>query len=346
MPILNRSASFNMPGVRKARGQGRPGVKAIVYDRFGPVDVLRQAEIDEPTPAPGQVLVSVRAAAVNVIDNRTRAGLMGPLVNKKFPKIPGSDLAGVVKAVGRDVAGFTPGMRVFGGTDPLKGGAFAQTVAAPAGQIAPIPDNLPFETAAALPIAGLAALYALRDLGDVQDGQAVLVHGASGALGLYAVQLAKIMGARVTAVCGSSGAETVKALGADSVIDYRRQEPRFDPGSFDVVINASGKFPYALARSCLTPAGRLIEPSPTIAVFIGSKLANLFRAKRHLVLATVPRRPDLDYLASLVAEGRLTVTIGQRYALPDAKQAFKAMEQGGALGKVVVSFPPDEPTHS
>jgi NADPH:quinone reductase-like Zn-dependent oxidoreductase len=170
-------------------------MKALSYDRFGAVDVLHIIDADPPALTPGHVMVAVRAASINVIDSRIRKGMMGPpLVNRRFPKVPGADLAAIVTAVAPDVAGFAVGDAVFGAVNPFPGRTMAETVAVPAKYLAPKPPSFSFEDAAALPIAGIAALMALRDLGRIKAGDEVLIHGASGAVGLYAIQIARSLG--------------------------------------------------------------------------------------------------------------------------------------------------------
>lgn len=312
-------------------------MKAVVYDRFGPADVCRLADISLPVPAKGQVLVSVRATTVNVIDSRVRNGLMGPLVSKRFPKTPGADVAGVVAAVGPGVTEFKAGDEVFGAADPFKGGAFAESVALPEGQLALKPAGLSFEQAACLPVAGIAALTALRNLGRITTGDAVLVHGASGAVGLFAVQIAKTLGARVTAVTGTGGVAAVRGFGADVVIDYRTQDVTAFAEPFDVILNASGKLPFSLGRRFLKPGGRLVEASPSIRLVIGSKLANPFRGKKHLPLLTFPRRTDLDALAAMTVDHTLRPTVAKAYSLAEFRSAFADMERGGVVGKIAVT---------
>lgn len=313
-------------------------MKAIAYDKFGPVEVLHAAELPKPTAAKGQVVVAVRASSINVIDNRVRNGLMGPLVSKKFPKVPGADVAGVVTEVGPGVTGVKAGDAVFGAVDPMKGGAFAEFVGLAARQLAPKPASLSFEEAATLPIAGLAALISLRDLGKLKAGAKVLIHGASGAVGLFAIQIAKHMGAHVTAIAGTSGIAAVKDAGADVAIDYRKQDgQRFDM-MFDLILNASGQMPYAKAKHHLMAGGTLIEPSPTIPMVIGSTIANLFRSRKHKTLITIPRRADLEALSGMIAAGVLKPTVARVYPIADAKQAFAAMEKGGTVGKLIVTM--------
>lgn len=313
-------------------------MKALAYDKFGSLDVLHDAELPMPPLAKGHVLVAVRASSVNVIDNRVRSGMMGPLVSKTFPKVPGADLAGIIQQVGEGVAGLKVGDAVFGAVDPFKGGAFAAVAAVPASQLALKPAELSFETAAALPITGIAALTSMRDLGQVTSGSKVLVHGGSGAVGLFAIQIAKHLGAHVTAVAGTAGIAAMRDAGADVVIDYRKSDAMAAlTSNYDVILNASGALPYAKAQSLLTMSGKLIEPSPTIPLVIGSKIANLFRRRRHLALMAKPSRADLELLARWVADGTLKPTIAMTFPLSQAREALATMEKGGVVGKVIVS---------
>lgn len=316
--------------------EGKVTMKAIAYDRFGGSEVMHIAELPAPVAGDHDVVVAVEARSINLIDVRVRSGMMGPLVNKRFPKVPGADFAGTVVSVGGGVNSVKPGDRVFGAADPFKGGSFAERVSVPATQVAPMPAGLTAADAAVLPIAGLAALFSMRDLGKVEAGQKVLVHGATGPVGHNAVQLAKLMGAQVTAV-GGAGLETAQQLGADAVIDYRTGAGVPANSRFDVILNASGKMPFAIGKAHLTPRGRLIEPSPTIPVFIGSKLGNLLRSQKHLVLTTQPRSADLAYLGKLVVDGKLKPVIANTFNFNDALAAFAMVERGGAVGKVLVT---------
>jgi NADPH:quinone reductase-like Zn-dependent oxidoreductase len=308
----------------------------LSYDKFGDASVLHTADLPEPVASDTDVVVAIEARSINLIDIRVRSGMMGPLVNKRFPKVPGADFAGTITAVGRNVKDLRVGDRVFGAADPFKGGSFAERIAVAATQVAPVPSAISASDASALPIAGLAALQSLRDLGEVKSGQTVLIHGATGPVGLYAVQLAKLMGGRVTAV-GGAGLDTARQSGADVLVDYRSAQTVPKGGGFDVILNASGKMPYSTGKTFLGPAGRLIEPSPTIPVFIGSKLGNLFRRRKHLVLATQVRRADLAYLAKLVGEDALKPVIAATFAFDESLPAFAMVERGGVVGKVVVT---------
>ncbi|HQT63860.1 MAG TPA: NAD(P)-dependent alcohol dehydrogenase [Acidocella sp.] len=311
-------------------------MKAFSYDQFGGAGVLHAANLPEPVAGTSDVVVAIEARSINLIDIRVRSGMMGPLVNKRFPKVPGADFAGTITAIGANVKHLQVGERVFGAADPFKGGAFAELVAVPESQVIKLPSELSVSDAVTLPIAGLAALQSLRDLGGVTSGQSVLIHGATGPVGLFAVQIAKYKGAYVTAV-GGAGLETARLLGADVLIDYRSGKTVQKNGGFDVILNASGKMPYSRGKIFLKQAGRLIEPSPTIAVFIGSKLGNLFRRRKHLALATQVRHSDLEYLARLVSERAVKPVIAATFAFSETLAAFAMVEGGGVIGKVVVT---------
>jgi NADPH:quinone reductase-like Zn-dependent oxidoreductase len=314
-------------------------MQALTYSQYGPADVVASHAVPMPTPGRGEVLVNVRASTVNVIDNLIRAGKLGlPMVRATFPKTPGADLAGVVTAAGEGVTAFKPGDAVFGATSPAKGGAFADFVAVPAGALARKPTALSFEQAATLPITGLAALYALRELAQAQAGERVLIHGATGAAGLFAVQLAKQFGLHVTAV-GSKGLERARELGADEVLDYRRQALKARPGlagRFDIVIDFSTHLPFAAARPYLKPKGRFVEASPDLPKILDAKLLGPWRAQKHLILMTTAKTADLEYLAGLAASGRLQTTISRTYPMAQAASALAEMESHGAVGKIVL----------
>lgn len=312
-------------------------MKAVSYARFGGVDVLEFTDQPEPAQRDEAVLVAVRATSINIVDIRSRNGVMWPLVNKSFPKIPGADIAGTVIAIGKAVRDFRVGDRVFGARDPFKGGGFAEKASVGAGKLAKIPQALDFVAAAAIPTVGVAALQAMRDLGKLAAGQRVLIYGASGPLGLVAVQLAKAAGAHVTAVAGSRGLDLLREFGADIIFDHTKDRISFD-NPFDIVLECSGAFPFKLARRHLAPAGRFIETSPTIPKTIGSMAANLVRRQKHLMLMAAARRNDLEELACMIAAGRLRVPVAETFTFDRAVAAFRAVEQGRPPGKVVVTL--------
>jgi NADPH:quinone reductase-like Zn-dependent oxidoreductase len=312
-------------------------MSAVTYDHFGGVDVLTLAEIAPPASIPaGSVEVAMHASSINTVDVRSREGLLAPLVNKKFPKTPGADVSGVVTRVGAGVTAFKVGEAVFGATDPFKGGALAETVIVPAKQLARKPVDLGHGDAAALPLAGLAALYSIRELGQVKAGQRVLIYGSSGAVGLFAIQLAKAAGAHVTTVSGTNGVEPARQLGADIALDYRFGPVRLE-GPYDVIFEYASALTFVEARKYLTASGRFVDASPSIPKVIGSKLANLFRRQQNLMLMTTAKTADLETIGVRAAVGDLKITIAARYPIANAQAAFRHHETRGTVGKVIVT---------
>lgn len=310
-------------------------MKAVLYRQFGPVSVLAMEELAQPQPGPNDILVKVYAASLNVIDSRSRRGEMSPFVNKKFPKIPCADLSGVVAAVGPNVHDLKAGDEVLGATNAFKGGTLAEYAVVPRKALAVKPASLSWEEAAALPVAGVAALRALRDLGQLRRGQSVLIHGSSGGVGTFAVQIAKIQGAKVTAVSGPNGVDISRTLGANECIDYTQSKAPLS-GTYDLILNFSGHLPYKLARPLLSSTGKMIEPSPTISKFLGSKIANLFRRQKHLMLAAETTTSDLNTLLRFIAEKQLRIIVGNKFPFSQPQVAFTEFEKGGTLGKLVV----------
>ncbi len=320
-------------------------MQAIVHDRYGPPDILERREIDRPAVEDDTVLVRVRAASVNAFDwhimrgdpylIRTESGLRRP---KR--RVAGVDLAGVVEAVGRDVTEFRPGDAVFG----EHGGAFAEFVATRTADLAPKPANLTFQQAAAVPMAGFTALQALRDKGQVQPGQRVLVTGAAGGVGTFAVQLAKAFGAEVTAVCHTSGVELVRSIGADHVLDYTHDDVTKGAERYDLILDIAAANSVRAYRRVLTPGG--------VFVVIGAPKGRWFAPVRRPLAAVVltrlgtqrllpflaeRRKTDLLALTELIEAGQVTPAIDSTYALSDTAEAIRHLEAGHVRGKVVIS---------
>ena len=310
-------------------------MKAIVYRKFGSPEVLNVQSVIEPAPAAKQVLVSVCASSTNGIDSRSRQGHGWPLVSKRFPKTPGVDVAGIVTEVGAKVKTLKAGDRVFGATNPFHGGALAEIVTVPAKQLAVMPAMMGFEEAAALPIAALAAILSIEELGKVHAGTEVLIYGSSGAVGLFAIQIAKQLGARVTAVAGSEGVKASLEMGADEAIDYKAGATQFSR-QFDVIVDLSNHFPFARARKHLKSSGLFVDSSPTIPKFIVSGVANLFRTQKHLMLATNATTAGLNRISTLHQSGQLRISISHRFPFSAAREAFARQERGGVIGKVIL----------
>jgi NADPH:quinone reductase-like Zn-dependent oxidoreductase len=320
-------------------------MKAVVGTTYGPAEALQLADVETPVPAAGEVLARVRAASVNAGDWRLMRGepllarpLMGGLRGPK-PPVRGWDFAGVVEAVGPGVTDFRPGDEVFGRTS----GAFADLTAPDADRLAPKPPDMSFEAAAALPVAGITALQALRDRADVRPGQRVLVNGAAGGVGTFAVQIAKALGAEVTAVCSARNAAQAAELGADRVIDYALVDFTRDGVRYDVVLDNVGSRSLRALRRALTPRGTLVLVGGGKGRLLGPfrllgavAVANRFSRRRLLTFLAKPNRADLLELAALVDAGKVRPVIDRTYPLAEAPEAIAYVETGHARGKVIV----------
>ncbi|MGW8366945.1 NAD(P)-dependent alcohol dehydrogenase [Streptomyces wedmorensis] len=326
-------------------------MKAWVQDRYGSADVLEFAEVERPVPGEREVLVRVHAAAVNAADWHLMRG--DPYVARlalglRRPKerIRGRDFAGRVEAVGAGVTGLRPGDEVFGEAP----GAFAEYVCAPEEATERKPAGLTFEQAAAIPLAGNTALMGLRDLGGVRPGGKVLVNGASGGVGTFAVQLAKAFGAEVTGVCSTRNATLVLGLGADRVIDYTRQDFTTGPDRYDLVFDLVGNRSLAELRRILSPTGVLVLSGGGVfeggsafgpmGLIIKGQLLSRFSGRRLHVLTAEPRRENLATLRELAENGDITPVVERTYPLDEAPRALRYVEGEHARAKVVLSCPP------
>ncbi|MFF3222288.1 NAD(P)-dependent alcohol dehydrogenase [Nocardia suismassiliense] len=319
---------------------------AIVAPRYGTGAVLRTGAVDRPNPRADEVLVRVRAASVSQGDIHLLTGtpyLLRLGFGLRRPKDPiiGHDLAGEVVAVGGEVTGFRPGDTVFGAADS---GAFAEYVCVPEQRLAHVPDGLAIEAAAALPDSGMTALQGLRDAGRLRAGQTVLVNGASGGVGSFAIQLAKAFGAEVTAVCSTRHAEVLRSLGADHVIDYTTDDFTVGEQRYDVLLDLVGNRSLRDCRRVLAPKGVFVSsagaPGGNWAgpvLWMGKVLlANLFASQRIALLLMRPRRADLEFLAESAADGTLRPLIEQSFPLARAVEAVQHVLTGHAQGKTVI----------
>ena len=329
-------------------------VKAAEYKRYGPPSVLEVVEVAAPVPGDDEVLIAVRAASVNPLDVHFMRGRPWPVrlaMGLRRPKRtrPGVDLAGIVEATGRNVTQFKRGDAVFGS---CRGGAFAERVCAGEDKLAAKPDSLSFEQAAALPVAGLTALQGLRDKGRLQPGQRVLINGAGGGIGTFAVQIAKAFGAEVTAVCGADKLSLVRGLGADRTIDYRTEDFSQRGERFDLIFDAVGNLWFPACRRILSSGGILVAaggggPGPPrlgrlAARMLTGLLWSLLSRRKFVVLMAKLRAEDLTRLAALVETGKLTPVLDVRQGLEALPDALRQVQSGHARGKLVISLTPTE----
>jgi len=320
-------------------------MKAIVRTTYGPPEVLELAEIDKPVPAEDEVLVRVRATSVNPVDWHTLTGtpyllrLQEGLRGPKSEQL-GVDFAGTVEAVGANVTGVQPGDDVFGG----RSGAFAEYVSV-RDAVVRKPPNLSFEQAAAVPIAGLTALQGLRDKGGLQSGQKVLINGASGGVGTFAVQIAKALGAAVTGVCSTRNVGQARSLGADRVIDYTQEDFTRSGERYDVLLDIAGNRTWKeLTRVLADGATLVLVGGPKTNRWIGPmghlanlKLHSLGRSRRVAPFLAKLNKDDLESLGKLLEDGSVTPVVERRYELGETADALSYLGEGHAQGKIVLT---------
>ena len=320
-------------------------MQAIVSRTYGSPDVLRCEDVERPIPADDEVLISVQAASVNPYDWHFMRGepylfrLVAGLGRPKSQRL-GADVAGTVEAVGKDVARFAVGDEVFGAGR----GSFAELACAPAARLAIKPESVTFEQAAALPIAALTALQALRDKGHVRSGHEVLVNGAAGGVGTFAVQIATSFGARVTGVCSARNVELVRGIGADEVVDYTREDFTKRAERYDVVLDLVGNRSLRACWGVLSPGGIYVGAAGTADPWMIRPLARMAAApvlslvgsrKLVSVLARITAE-DLALVGDLVASEKLRPVIDRRYSLSEVPDAIRYLEEGHARGKVII----------
>ena len=333
---------------------GEPHMKAVVYTSYGPPDVLEIRDIKKPVPNDDQVLVKVRAASVNPYDWHFIRGtpylmrlMMAGIRKPKDPRL-GVDYAGTVEAVGKNVTQFKPGDEVFGN----RSGAFAEYLCARADRaVALKPANITFEQAAGVPVAALTALQGLRDKGKVQPGQKVLINGASGGVGTFAVQIAKSFGADVTGVCSGRNVDLVRSLGADHVIDYTKEDFSKGDERYDVILDNVGTQPLSGFRRVLKPNGICVMiggGGPNEGKWVGpmarpikALLMSPFISQKIGMMMAEGNKNDLNILADLMQSGKVTPVIDRTYPLSQIREAMKYLEAGHARGKVVITVAQD-----
>lgn len=320
-------------------------MKAIVCTKYGPPDVLQLKEVEKPTPRDNEILVRVHVAAANPADwHLMRAKPFFVRLGNGFLKpknpIPGLDMAGRVEAVGSSVTQFQPGDAVFGCVT----GAFAEYVLARECDLALKPANLSFEQAAAVPVVAFTALQGLRDTGQIQSGQRVLVNGASGGVGTFAVQLATHFGAEVTGVCSTRNLDLVRSIGADHVVDYTREDFTRTGQRYDLLFDAVGNRSAAAYKRALAPNGRCVVAGFTTlshllvqVVLLGTWVSRTSSQKILLMGESKPDQDDLRFVKELLDTGKVVPVIDRRYPLSETADAIRYLETGHARGKVIIT---------
>ena len=323
-------------------------MKAIVCTKYGKPDVLHLQEVGKPAPGEDEVLVKVHAASVNAYDWHMLTAdiflvrLMGGGLLKPNNTIPGADIAGRVEAVGGNVKQFRPGDDVFG---DVGHGGYAEYASVREKLLVQKPANLSFEEAAAVPMAGMTALQGLRDEGQIQPGQKVLIQGASGGVGTFAVQIAKYFGAEVTAVCSTRNLDQALSLGADHVIDYTKEDFTQNGQQYDLILAANGYHPLSAYQRALTPKGIYVMAGGSMAqifqaMLLGPRMSKTGGRKMGGVSAKVIQE-DLVFLKGLLEAGKIVPVIDKRYPLSEAAEALRYLGTGHARGKIVITMEKD-----
>ncbi|MBO0939036.1 NAD(P)-dependent alcohol dehydrogenase [Fibrella sp. HMF5335] len=311
-------------------------MKAAIINQYGPASELHVADVPKPEPDTHEVLIRVHATCVNPFETHQRAGDMKLMMSSDFPKILGADVAGVVEAVGLMITDFQPGDRVVA-TLGMSGGAYAEYAVAKETNLVKLPDTITFEQAAAMPVAAGTALQAMRDKGHLRPMDRVLINGAAGGVGHYAVQLAKILGATVTAVCGPDAVTMVKELGADRVINYREIDFTKEDETYDLVFDAVAKSSFDECHAILTPTGTYVTTRPSPKGVL-EKVTSLFADQKADFILFSFTQTDMNWMLKHTAEGRLKSVIQHTYPLAEIAQAHTEREAGHVKGKLVVTI--------
>ena len=323
-------------------------MKAIIHSAYGPPDELQLKDVEKPSPQDNEVRIKVHATSVTTSDCNIRNLTFVPKLlhfpmklqfGVREPNIPilGFDFAGEIESTGKDVLRFKPGDQVFGTTEPAYG-AHAQYICLPEdGVITHKPANLTYEEAAAVPVIGNTAQHFIRDMANVEAGQSVLINGASGGIGTYAVQLAKHYGANVTGVCSTKNLELVKSLGVDRVIDYTREDVTAGNKTYDTIFDTVGKLTFGSCRKILKEHGLFLSTLPQPAILFQMMWTSKFGSQKVKMEGAPARLDNLEDLKALIEEGKLRPVIDRRYPLEQVAEAFKYVEGGHKKGNVVIT---------
>ncbi len=313
-------------------------MKTITYKEFGGTGVLQAT--DEPMPAiqADQVLVNVKAVSINPLDWKIREGTMKLMSGSKFPKHTGTDFAGIVEAVGASVSNVKKGDEVFGTVkNNMKEGVLSDYVAVPSTLIWKKPASINFVQAASIPTVGAAAVMALQKIGKTTAKSRVLINGASGGFGMFLLQLLKLNGVNTTAVAATQALNFVKRWGANSVVDYSKENVLAKGVTYDAVVDLSGKMGYKNARQIMNAESVYINPIPTPIDILITPIKNLFRGKKHVVLLSTPAKETIDHLVKAIDNG-LEIEVSKVFPFAQSQEAYEYAEKGGYVGKVAIEI--------
>lgn len=312
-------------------------MKAVIINKYGSANELVTVELPKPSIKPNEVLVKNHYVSVNPWDSMVRSGSMKLFTGSKFPKILGTESAGIVEEVGEQVRGFKKGDRVIATTGKIHIGSYSEYIAVPETSLAKLPDNVNFQSGATLPVAASTAYNSLHELANIKKGDEVLINGAFGGVGSAAVQVAKIAGATVTAVCSTRNVENVRLLGADHVMDYTKDDLYQHVEKYDIIFDTVNKMDFSKAKKTLKQGGIMVGTLPTLKA-----MTNQFRtswsSKKFKAINNYPTAENISLLARFVAEGKLKVVIDREFSLDELPQAHQYSETGKVQGKIVVKI--------
>ncbi|MBN2739229.1 MAG: NAD(P)-dependent alcohol dehydrogenase [Spirochaetales bacterium] len=321
-------------------------MKAVIYKKYGPPENLQFVEIDKPLPKENEVLIKVHASSLNAFDWHMLTAdiffvrLFGGLTKPRTP-ILGADVAGTVEAIGSSVVQFKPGDTVFGDLAMSGNGTLCEYTIAPENRLHKVPKGVSLDDAAAVPMAGVTALQALREQGNISKGKKVLINGASGGVGTFAIQLAKVFEAEVTAVCSTQNQKLAKDLGADFTIDYKKEDFTKNEKKYDIILGVNGYHPLKDYRDSLTDQGVYVaiggSPKQMSEIRMQGPFFSSKKGKKFTALFTQPKGQDLEFLISLIKEKKIKVVIDKKFKLHEIIEAFHYLGKGHAQGKVIVN---------
>ncbi len=311
-------------------------MKKIIYEVYGEADVLKVLDFETTEPSEGESLIKVMAAGLNPVDYKIRNGSLKFIYRAKLPRTPGGEISGIVEKTGSNQSAFKPGDKVYAML-PISIGGYSEYVNVNEYLLSRMPEKISFNEAAVIPLAGLTALQALRDKGNISKGMKVLINGGSGGVGMFAIQIAKAFGAEVTAVCSGKNTSFVKSFGADHVIDYEKEDFTKLTSKFDIVLDAVAKSSFGKCQKILAKKSVFITTIPSPPVML-RQIFNPLVNKKTFGILTKPLSKDLDFLTELIAQGKLKASIEKAYSLEQAAMAHKHIETGRVKGKLVIEM--------
>jgi NADPH:quinone reductase-like Zn-dependent oxidoreductase len=310
-------------------------VKAIIINKYGGPEVLEYCDVVTPEPGPGEILIKVKAASVNPVDWKVRNGKLKIITGRKFPLYLGVEAAGIIEKTGEGVNNLEPGMKVFAGKNHT-GGAYAEYFCVKAENVVILPEEMSFEEGSTLAVTGVTALQALRDHAELEEGMRVLINGSSGGFGIYALQIAKILGANVTAVCSTKNLRLVRSLKADKVIDYTKRAWYRGDERFDIIIDAVGNLTYRKVKNNLNNHGILIKLNLSARAWFDQHINSLFSNKKVKMILLKNVKEDVKWVRDQIALGNIRVRIDKSFKLEDVRKAHEYSETGRARGKIIL----------